>query len=231
MQLEEAVLSRRSIRSFRPDPVPPAVLLELVQMARWAPSAANTQPWEFILVGGEPLQKLRLRLRQAAVADPVGKPEMSWPANLPERFKKRRLEVGDAVLQALGIPADDKAKKNEWFLAGINFFDAPHVVLLVMDRCFTELAAMDVGAVAMTLELLAHGKGLGACPQAAPLRYPHVFHEVLEIPADKRVMLAIPVGYPNLDAAVNRFPRSRAHIREMTTWAGLKPSDVEGQAG
>lgn len=221
MRLEEAVLSRRSIRAFRPDPVPSAVLLELLDMARWAPSAANTQPWEFTVVGGEPLQVLRSRLRAAAAADPVGKPEMTWPANLPERFKARRLEIGNATMQALGITAEDKRKKDAWFLAGVGFFDAPQIILLTMERCFTDLATMDVGAVALTLELLAHGKGLGTCPQAGPLRYPWIFHEVLGIPENKRVMLALPIGYPNPAAPVNGFPRTRASVGELLRWVGV----------
>jgi nitroreductase len=223
MQLEEAVLGRRSIRAFRPEPVPPAVLRELIDRARWAPSAANTQPWEFMVVGRGPLQELRTRLRGAAAADPVGKPEMAWPAKLPERFKQRRLEVGDAVLRALGIAADDKTGKEQWFLAGIGFFDAPQVILLIMERSFTELAVMDVGAIALALELLAHGRGLGTCPQAAPLRYPWVFHEVLGIPESKRVMLALPVGYPAPDAPVNGFVRTRVPMDEILSWSGITP--------
>ena len=167
MQLEEAILTRRSIRAFRPDPVPATLLREVIDQARWTASAANTQPWEFTIVAGDPLQALRSRLRQAAAADPIGKPEMGWPANLPERFKARRLEIGNATLTAMGISADDKAKKDEWFLFGIGFFDAPQVIILSMERCFTELAAMDMGEVTLALMLLAHGKGLGTCAQAA----------------------------------------------------------------
>ena len=223
MQLEKAVLGRRSIRAFRPEPVPPAVLRELIDRARWAPSAANTQPWEFTIVGGESLRTLRTRLREAAAADPVGKPEMGWPAKLPERFKERRLEVGEAVLRALGIAADDRVGKEEWFLAGVGFFDAPQVILLVMERSFTELAVMDVGAIALTLELLAHGRGLGTCPQAAPLRYPWIFHEVLGLPESKRVMLALPIGYPVPDAPVNGFLRARVPTDEILSWSGITP--------
>jgi nitroreductase len=223
MQIEEAILGRRSIRAFRPDPVPPAVLRELIEQARWTPSAANTQPWQFTIVGGKTLQTLRTRLREAAKADPVGKPEMGWPPNLPERFKARRLEVGNAVTDALGIAADDKAGKDEWFLFGIGFFNAPQVIVLTMERCFTELGVLDLGAVALALMLLAHAKGLGTCPQAAPLRYPWVFHEVLAIPETKRVMLAIPLGYPVTDAAVNRFARTRVPADELTTWSGIVP--------
>ncbi len=223
MQLEDAILGRRSIRAFRPEPVPAAVLREIVQCARWAPSAANTQPWEFTIVAGEALQELRSRLRAAAAADPVGKPEMTWPAALPERFRKRRAEVGSVVLRALKIAEDDKAKKDAWFLAGIGFFDAPHVIVLTMERCFTELAVMDVGAVAFAIQVLAHGKGLGTCPQAAPLRYPWIFHESLGIPESKRVMLALPIGYPIQDAPVNCFPRTRLPIGEVLTWSGITP--------
>ena len=221
MQLEEAVMSRRSIRAFRSDPVPPAVLQELVDLARWAPSAANTQPWEFTVVGGGPLQELRSRLRAAAAADPVGKPEMTWPANLPERFKARRVEIGSTTFQALGIAAEDHARKDAWFLAGVGFFDAPQVIVLTMERCFSDLAIMDVGAIAFGLELLAHGRGLGTCPQAGPLRYPWIFHEVLRIPGSRRVMLAMPIGYPDLDAQVNHFPRTRAGAGELLTWVGI----------
>lgn len=221
MQLEEAILTRRSIRAFRPDPVPAATLRELIDQARWTPSAANTQPWEFTIVAGGPLQTLRSRLRQAAAADPVGKPEMGWPPNLPERFKARRLEIGNTTLQALGIAADDKARKDEWFLFGIGFFDAPQVIILTMERCFTDLAVMDMGEVTLALMLLAHGKGLGTCPQAAPLRYPWIFHEVLGIPESKRVMLAIPIGYPAAEAPVNRFARPRAATDELLTWLGM----------
>lgn len=220
MQLEEAILSRRSIRAYRPDPVPPAVLREVIEQARWTPSAANTQPWEFTLVAGKTIQTLRTRLREAAAADPIGKPEMGWPPNLPERFKARRLEVGNATNRALGIGAEDKARKGEWSLFGIGFFDAPQVILLTMERCFTELAVIDMGAVALALMLLAHGKGLGTCPQAAPLRYPWIFNEVLGIPESKRVMLALPIGYPVPEAPVNRFTRTRTGTDELLTCLG-----------
>ncbi len=41
---------RRSIRQYRPDPVPPEVVQQVLEAGRWAPSACNSQPWEFIVV-------------------------------------------------------------------------------------------------------------------------------------------------------------------------------------
>jgi len=45
MELRDAVLGRRSVRSFRADPVPDALVEELLELAKWAPSAGNLQDW------------------------------------------------------------------------------------------------------------------------------------------------------------------------------------------
>jgi nitroreductase len=57
----EAVLSlfkgRRSIRRYRPDPVPDEMVEQLLEAGRWAPSASNRQPWEFIVVRDEAIRQ------------------------------------------------------------------------------------------------------------------------------------------------------------------------------
>ncbi|MCS7115471.1 MAG: nitroreductase family protein [Nitrososphaerota archaeon] len=50
MDVLEAIKGRRSIRAFRESDVPTETVERLVDMARWAPSAGNIQPWEFIIV-------------------------------------------------------------------------------------------------------------------------------------------------------------------------------------
>ncbi len=50
MEVLEAVRARRSVRSYRPDPVPDEALSRLLEAARLAPSAMNYQPWRFIVV-------------------------------------------------------------------------------------------------------------------------------------------------------------------------------------
>ena len=46
----ELVKQRRSIRRFRPDPIPDDYVDKIIEAARWAPSGFNTQPWEFVVV-------------------------------------------------------------------------------------------------------------------------------------------------------------------------------------
>jgi nitroreductase len=48
--LLELVKQRRSIRRFRPDPIPEEYVDKIIEVARWAPSGYNTQPWEFVVV-------------------------------------------------------------------------------------------------------------------------------------------------------------------------------------
>jgi nitroreductase len=48
---------RRSIRRYRPDPVPDEMVEQLLEAGRWAPSASNRQPWEFIVVRDEEIRR------------------------------------------------------------------------------------------------------------------------------------------------------------------------------
>ena len=53
MQFEgfaQVVKSRRTIRRFTADPIPDDYIEKILDVARWAPSGANSQPWEFIVI-------------------------------------------------------------------------------------------------------------------------------------------------------------------------------------
>ncbi len=54
MELSEALRTRRSVRRFRPDPVPEQAVEALIDAARWAPSGLNNQPWRFHIVRSRP---------------------------------------------------------------------------------------------------------------------------------------------------------------------------------
>jgi nitroreductase len=74
----DRILSRRTIRQFKPDPVPRALLERLVDAARLAPSAANLQPLEFVVVD-EPAVRAEVFpcLKWAAYITPAGNPAPS----------------------------------------------------------------------------------------------------------------------------------------------------------
>lgn len=76
MSLYERILSRRSIRQFKSEPVSRDILKNLVNAARLAPSGANLQPLEFAVVDGEDVrEKLFSCLKWAAYIAPEGNPK------------------------------------------------------------------------------------------------------------------------------------------------------------
>ncbi|MFC2068835.1 nitroreductase family protein [Chloroflexota bacterium] len=60
--LIELVKKRRSIRKFKPEPIPNEYVDKIIEVARWAPSANNTQPWEFIVVKKQELRSSMIQL-------------------------------------------------------------------------------------------------------------------------------------------------------------------------
>jgi predicted oxidoreductase (fatty acid repression mutant protein) len=68
MEVYECIRTRRTIREFKPDPVPEEVVYKILQAARWAPSSSNSQPWHFIVIN--PMCKyFRKRALPIALAD------------------------------------------------------------------------------------------------------------------------------------------------------------------
>jgi hypothetical protein len=64
MEVIEAIRNRRSIRGFKPEPVPRKVLEELLDTCRWAPSAQNIQTWEIAVAGGNVMAEVKIRFEQ-----------------------------------------------------------------------------------------------------------------------------------------------------------------------
>ena len=50
MEVFDCIRNRRTVREFRPDPIPEEVLRKILQAGRWAPSSSNSQPWHFVVV-------------------------------------------------------------------------------------------------------------------------------------------------------------------------------------
>lgn len=79
----EVIRRRRSVRSFREEPLPPGVLEQLLEAACWAPSAGNLQPWQFYVVRSpEKKKQVAAAARQGFLA---GAPAIVVVCALPER--------------------------------------------------------------------------------------------------------------------------------------------------
>lgn len=61
MDYEILARTRRSVRGYKPDPVPRALIEEIIEVAKRAPSSMNTQPWHVHALTGAPLERVRQR--------------------------------------------------------------------------------------------------------------------------------------------------------------------------
>ena len=64
MELRQAIAQRKSIRVFKPDPVPRELIKKVLAAGMLAPSSANMQPWDFVVLGGEEKNRLSRELLQ-----------------------------------------------------------------------------------------------------------------------------------------------------------------------
>ncbi len=220
MDIVEAINSRYSVRAFKTDPVPKEVLEKVLTAAQRAPSWANTQTWEFAVAGGEVMRELRETLANRAFAQDERYPDIERP-EWNSSFKERRNENGRRLYDLLGIGREDVEAQLNWFVSMYRFFGAPNAVFIYTEKDISTWAIMNIGLVAQTLSLAALNYGLGSIMLAAGISYPDTVRSMLKIPDSKQLVIALAIGYPDENAAVNKFRTHRVPLDEICTWHGF----------
>jgi nitroreductase len=211
---------RRSIRKFKPDQVPESLIREILEEARWSPSWGNTQPWEFYVVVGEPLEKIKKMNCQLLNEGAASTPDLKMPVSWLELLKKRYTAVGKSTLEALAVRREDIEARTEYYRSMFRLFDTPCLLVACIDKRSTspEYAMLDIGLITHSICLLAHNHGLGTCILASAVHYPSMLRDILPDTENKWMAAGIALGYPDPDAAVNQFKRERAPLDEIVTW-------------
>lgn len=223
MEFETTVTTRRSIRKFKPDPIDRDTIRRVLTLAGRAPSAMNTQPWEFFVITGEPLEKIKQDNIAALRAGIPPKPEHAlsgWPPD--SVFRRRQVDLGKQLFTLMKIPRDDMAQRISWMERGYRYFDAPVAVIITYDAGFTPPGPlMDVGAVMQTLCLAATDAGLDTCIEDQGVHYPDIIRQHAPVPQSKIMATAIAIGYPDPDFPANRVQSERESVENNTTWIGF----------
>lgn len=222
MIVSQAVASRRSIRQFLDTPVDRAVLTRVLEQAQRAPSGGNTQPWQGLVLTGDPLDRLIARVAQDL---PRGReafaPEYHvYPPGLDGAYELRRQGVGEDMYGALAIPREDKAARLMWFARNFQAFGAPVLMLIHTPRYMGPPQWSDIGMWLQTVMLLLREEGLDSCPQEAWAVYSPQIREVVAIPDDHIFFCGLAIGYRDAAAPVNQFPVARAPLDEVIRWDG-----------
>ena len=223
MDVIEAVKKRKSIRGYKPDPVSKQILEQLLELAVRAPSAMNTQPWEFTVLTGDVLDNVRRSnvdlLRSGAPPNPEHV-VTAWPKE--SIYRERQVDLAKQLFRLMDIPREDKEKRAKWLERGFRYFDAPAAIILSTDRCLSESGPLlDIGAAIQTICLAALHYGLGTCVEDQGTMYPEVLRKYGHIPESKRIIAAIAIGYPDWDFPANKVESTREPVKNVSTWLGF----------
>lgn len=201
MELLEAIKSRRSVRKYQDRTVPRQVVEELLRDALWAPSNANKQQWEIVVVGSETRQRLGELVRLANRYMKT-KLEEDFPTkpHIVEGILRYFEDLGGAPLILLVyIPLraqPDPDTAGDYELASFHFERKTNL----------EAAA----AVGYNIALLAHDRGLATCWMTGPTFVEEQINQFLKI-SGKELVCLMPLGYP--DQSPKAPPRKGDPIR------------------
>ncbi len=212
--LADAILRRRSVRGFLPEPVPHDTLREIFTLAQRAPSNCNVQPWHVIVGSGAALRSLRDKLVNTVVAGVQPTLDFARTEQFEGIMRKRQIETAVELYGNMNIARGDQQGRARAALRNYEFFDAPHAVFIFMPKQFGETVALDVGMYAQTLMLTFTAYGIGSCAQVSISRYPDIVREHFLVDAGLGLLMAISFGYEDVAVPANKTRVPRAPVDE-----------------
>jgi nitroreductase len=222
--VEEAMLSRRSLRAFRSDPVPRETVERILALASRAPSGTNIQPWHVTVVAGE----ARARLTQAMYAEFMERGEEAWkrefdyyPSKWREPYLSRRRKIGWDLYGLLGIGKGERERTHRQHARNYLFFDAPVGLVITLERDLPVGAWLDTGMFLQNVMLAARAFGLDTCPQAAIASAHPVLRRELAIPEEQVVVCGMSLGYARADAIENTLVTVREPVARFARFTGF----------
>lgn len=190
MDISDLIKTRRAIRRYQDEPISREQIIQLFELAHWAPSAHNQQPWRFAVLT-HPGDKARLaramgeRLREDRTAD--GDPPDEIERDVARSYARI---TGAPVLIVICLSMiemdtypDRRRNRYEWIMA-----------------------VQSVSMAAQNMWLAAHSQGLAMCWLCAPLFVPNLVRETLNLPPDWEPVGLMTLGYPAEEKTKMRKP-------------------------
>jgi len=206
----DVIVSRKSIRRYKPDPVPEEMIDKILEAARWAPTGENYQPWRFIVIRDQQIKNKIGRLAKIG----SGSRMTAWYClgKMQERFAK----IEDPVKRAEVLRFMYSGEVSEFAK------NAPLIIAVIGTLMEGSLdVPYDLSAAIENMLLEAHSIGLGACWVHGPVattRDAKKFKEILDIPTgmgEYKVIAYVAFGWP---AEERKHPRPKRPLDELVYW-------------
>jgi nitroreductase len=223
MEFDEVVLGRRSIRGYTTEPVPKALIREVLEVAMRAPTSLNTQPWNFYVVAGEVLNRIRSGNVERNLAGVPDSREFRMGPGYVGAHRERQIGVAKQLFAAMDIAREDTAKRHDWVLRGFRQFDAPASIVVTYDRSIegSDIAPFDCGGVVNCIVNAAWSRGLGTVINSQGIMQSPVVRAEAGIADDQVIQTCIAVGWPDESFPANAVVSQRKSVDEAAVFVGF----------
>ena len=186
MELMQAILERRSVRQFLDEPIPDQDLRDIIDAARWAPSASNQQMWKFVIIKNKTI----LAQMSQLVIDKIdklsvesGRAELHGAKSYSTFFNQAPVTIS-VFMKPYG-----KNKSEEAFRS-LGYSEQE------IQRLRGYVDIQSIGAAIQNILLAAHVKGYGTCWMCAPNIAAPEIEKLLEAEEPWQLKALIPLGRP-----------------------------------
>jgi len=196
MDTIKCIMTRSSVRKFKPDTVPAEEIREIVRAAQWSPSYKNCQPWQVLAVSGNRKDELTAMLLELVEEKAEPTPDLPTPHEWPEPQNSRikNLMEKRSALAGIDLNAPESVLRSQ--KANFKFYGAPCGLFITHDSSLGPWSILDAGMFIQSLMLAAHARGLATVPQAFLTDYSGQIKAFLDLPDTARILLGISLGYP-----------------------------------
>ncbi len=210
MTVEEAVKTRRSVRGFLDKPVPQKIITEAFELAQFAPSNSNIQPWQVFVASGITRDAIRELLIAQFNHGFERNSDFDYPDRFRDPYRKRQIDCAVNMWTEMGITREDKMARLLALRRNFEIFDAPHIAFFCMEKAFPSTVAVDIGIYAQTLMLAFTSFGISSCAMGAMRNWSNIPREVFGFGDNLGILFGMAFGYedPSVPANNVRMPRN-----------------------
>jgi nitroreductase len=222
--VDRIITGRFANRSFTSRAVPKQTIEDILNVARFAPSGANIQPWNVYVLGGNKKEEISRALLEAHenARDQHKSEYQYYAAELPEPYLSRRNQFGRLFYGSLGIEQADVVARAGQTSKNYGFFGAPVGLIVTIDRRLQVGSWLDLGMFVQNVMIAAGARGLQSCPQETFSKYHIVLREFLPIPAEQMVVCGVSIGFAEEELVSSGRLMPRAAVSEFTRFIGFE---------
>ena len=188
----ETIKKRRSVRSYKADPVPRAAIEAIIDAGNWAPTGLNQQCWRFVVV-----EEYAFRRKLAAAALPTWKKAIdSWIGSQNDQIRAYLTDLFSRCLGWPPQPYEEMLRRGRDLAEGM-YWGAPVIIFCIGTAAH---AAQECAMVCQNMMLAATALGLGSCCVGFGARVTddEEIVEALELKENEKIYGPIVVGYPEI---------------------------------